>query len=58
MLQGAVGLAVNPAEETIRLGPLALRFLVTGEDTGGKFLRSVRAHRAGRPAPRGAGAQP
>src|SRR5580698_11558181 len=28
-------LKVNPAEETIRLGPLALRFLVTGENSGG-----------------------
>jgi quercetin dioxygenase-like cupin family protein len=35
MLQGALGLGVNPAEETIRLGPLALRFLVTGEDSAG-----------------------
>jgi quercetin dioxygenase-like cupin family protein len=36
MLQ-AVGLGVNPSEETIRLGPLALRFLVTGEDSGGSL---------------------
>jgi quercetin dioxygenase-like cupin family protein len=28
-------LKVNPAEETIRLGPLAVRFLVTGENSGG-----------------------
>jgi hypothetical protein len=28
-------LKVNPADETIRLGPLALRFLVTGENSGG-----------------------
>ena len=27
--------AVNPAEETIRIGPLAIRFLLTGEDTNG-----------------------
>jgi len=26
-------LDVNPAEETIRLGPLTLRFLVTGENS-------------------------
>ena len=26
---------VNPADETIRLGPLAVRFLVTGEQAGG-----------------------
>ena len=28
-------LKVNPADEMIRLGPLALRFLVTGENSGG-----------------------
>ncbi|HEY1804382.1 MAG TPA: cupin domain-containing protein [Terracidiphilus sp.] len=28
-------LHVNPAEETIRLGPLAVRFLVTGEQSSG-----------------------
>jgi hypothetical protein len=27
----AIGLTVNPAEEAIRLGPLGVRFLVTGE---------------------------
>src|SRR5215831_2154820 len=27
--------AVNPAEETIRIGPLAIRFLLTGNDTNG-----------------------
>lgn len=30
-----VALGVNPAEETIRLGPLAVRFLVTGENSSG-----------------------
>ena len=30
-----VDLGVNPADETIRLGPLALRFLVTGENSAG-----------------------
>jgi quercetin dioxygenase-like cupin family protein len=25
----------NPSDETIRLGPLAVRFLITGEDSGG-----------------------
>ncbi len=28
-------LCLNPAEETIRLGPLAVRFLVTAESSGG-----------------------
>src|SRR5260370_36418792 len=27
--------AVNPSEETIRIGPLGIRFLLTGEDTNG-----------------------
>ena len=31
----STNLDVNPAEETIRLGPLALRFLVTGENSAG-----------------------
>lgn len=46
MLQDAIGLDVNPADETIRLGPLALRFLVTGENSGG----SVAAFELGVPA--------
>jgi quercetin dioxygenase-like cupin family protein len=29
------GLRVNPADETIHLGPLAVRFLITGEDATG-----------------------
>jgi quercetin dioxygenase-like cupin family protein len=32
---GSVGLQVNPADETIRLGRLAVRFLVTGESSSG-----------------------
>jgi len=28
---------VNPAEETIQLGPLSVRFLITGEDSGGSI---------------------
>ncbi len=31
----AIDLCVNPADETIRLGPLAVRFLVTGENSAG-----------------------
>lgn len=27
--------AVNPSEETIRIGPLVIRFLLTGDDTNG-----------------------
>jgi hypothetical protein len=29
------GLHVNPSDETIRLGPLAVRFLLTGDDSPG-----------------------
>jgi quercetin dioxygenase-like cupin family protein len=32
-----IDLGVNPGEETIRLGPLAVRFLVTGENSGGSI---------------------
>ena len=35
MDQLAVNLHVNPADETIRLGPLTVRFLLTGENTRG-----------------------
>ena len=35
MTPQSVDLCVNPADETIRLGPLELRFLVTGENSGG-----------------------
>jgi quercetin dioxygenase-like cupin family protein len=31
----SVNLSVNPADETIRLGPLELRFLVTAQNSGG-----------------------
>ena len=31
----AIDLCINPADETIRLGPLAVRFLVTGENSAG-----------------------
>lgn len=31
----SASLRINPAEETIRLGPLAVRFLVTGENSSG-----------------------
>jgi len=35
MTQQITAVQVNPAEETIHLGPLAVRFLVTGENSGG-----------------------
>lgn len=45
MLQKAIHFKVNPAEETIRLGPLAVRFLITAEDSNG----SVAAFEVGVP---------
>jgi quercetin dioxygenase-like cupin family protein len=54
MLQQGIHLGVNPADETIRLGPLAVRFLITGENSGGSvaaFEVSVPAgHRLAAPA--------
>lgn len=35
MTQEIMSLQVNPAEETIRIGPLEVRFLLTGENSGG-----------------------
>ena len=35
MTAQAVDLHVNPSDETIRLGPLAVRFLITGDDATG-----------------------
>ena len=35
MLQPAIDFQVNPSDETIRLGPLAVRFLITGENSNG-----------------------
>ena len=46
MLQQAVDLHVNPSDETVRLGPLAVRFLITGENSNG----SVAAFEVGVPA--------
>ena len=35
MTRPAIDPGVNPSDETIRLGPLVVRFLVTGEDSNG-----------------------
>jgi quercetin dioxygenase-like cupin family protein len=35
MTRRAIDLHVNPSDETIRLGPLAVRFLITGSNSGG-----------------------
>ena len=37
MLQPAVDFHVNPSDETIRVGPLAVRFLITGENSNGSI---------------------
>ncbi len=35
MSPGSIDLSVNPAAETINVGPLMIRFLITGENSGG-----------------------
>ncbi len=37
MAQKTIDLCVNPASETISLGPLAVRFLITGEESNGSI---------------------
>ena len=37
MSKPTVDLHSNPSEETIRLGPLAVRFLVTGDNSNGSI---------------------
>ena len=37
MTQKTIGIDINPSEETIRLGPLTVRFLLTGEDSSGSL---------------------
>jgi quercetin dioxygenase-like cupin family protein len=37
MAQQTIDLGVNPSDETIRLGPLAVRFLITGENSSGSI---------------------
>ncbi len=33
MIRRAIDVCVNPSDETIRLGPLAVRFLITAENS-------------------------
>ena len=35
MLRQAIDIHVNPSDEAIRLGPLGVRFLITGDDASG-----------------------
>jgi quercetin dioxygenase-like cupin family protein len=37
MRDNILNLGVNPSDETIRLGPLAVRFLITGENSTGSI---------------------
>src|SRR5215472_9907611 len=37
MTQQTINLTVNPSEETIRLGPLTVRFLLTGDNSAGSI---------------------
>ena len=37
MTQQIIGLDVNPSGETIRVGPLTVRFLLTGENSTGSI---------------------
>lgn len=37
MAQQTTDLGINPSEETIRLGPLEVRFLITGENSSGSI---------------------
>ena len=37
MTQQTIDLHVNPSDETIRIGPLAVRFLITGENSSGSI---------------------
>ena len=36
-MKNIAGLQINPSEETIRIGPLAVHFLITGEDSRGSI---------------------
>jgi quercetin dioxygenase-like cupin family protein len=37
LTHAAINLTVNPSDETIRLGPLAVRFLLTGDNSAGSI---------------------
>lgn len=54
MAQQSIGIHVNPSEEAIRLGPLTVRFLITGENSSGTIaafeVTVPRAQRLAAPA--------
>lgn len=37
MVEKTIGIQINPSAEAIRLGPLTVRFLITGEDSSGSI---------------------
>ena len=51
MKQQTTGLRVNPSEETILVGPLAVRFLVTGDNSTGSVAAFELTVPAGRRIP-------
>jgi len=55
MAQQSADLKLSPSEETIRLGPLTVRFLLTG-DNSTDSIRSLNSLSRGRTAPGGPGA--
>ena len=44
MREQILDLHVNPSDETIRLGPLAVHFLITGEDSSGSVAAFAIEH--------------
>jgi quercetin dioxygenase-like cupin family protein len=51
MAQSIHGIVCNPSNETIRLGSLVIRFLVTGEDSGGSVAMFECGVPGGEPIP-------
>lgn len=51
MLQQAVNFHVNPSDETISVGPVDVRFLITGENSNGSIAAFELIVRAGRCLP-------
>lgn len=47
----ATEVRINPAHETVNIGPLALRFLVTGENSGGSIFAFEMVVPAGQKLP-------
>jgi hypothetical protein len=55
MTQQTLDLHVNPSDETIRIGLLAVRFLLTADNSSGS-IRCILAHGPGRAEPASASA--